>query len=138
VADRPTFFVDHCLGKGVVRALLAAGVAVENHSAHFAPDAADVDWIPVVSMRGWVILTKDKSIRRRAEERDASVAADARIITLTPAHMTGEQMVTLLLDSLPAIDQLLQTQSAPFIAGLNRQEGLRVLLPAPLPPTDTP
>jgi hypothetical protein len=52
--------------------------------------------------------------------------------------MTGEQMVTLVLDSLPAIAQLLQTHSAPFIAGLHRQEGLRVLLPTPSPPTDTP
>lgn len=138
MADRPTFFVDHCLGKGIVRALLAAGVSVEHHSAHFAQDAADVDWIPVVSARGWVILTKDKSIRRRAEERDASLAADARIITLTPAHMTGERMASLLVASLAAIDQLLETQPAPFIAGLNPHDGLRVLLPAASPPTDTP
>jgi len=30
----------------------------------FPEDAEDVTWLPVVASRGWVILTKDKRIRR--------------------------------------------------------------------------
>lgn len=36
-----------------------------------AQAALDEDWIPQVSAWGWVILTKDKNIRRRAGEREA-------------------------------------------------------------------
>jgi predicted nuclease of predicted toxin-antitoxin system len=59
VAERPTFFVDRCLGKTVAERLRQAGAQIEIHDSHFAQDAADDDWIPEVSRRGWVILTKD-------------------------------------------------------------------------------
>lgn len=62
--DRPTLFVDRSLGKGVVNALRDAGARVEFHDDHFSQDAEDVEWIPKVSENGWVILTKDKHIRR--------------------------------------------------------------------------
>jgi hypothetical protein len=39
-----TFFIDRCLGsKRVVAALREAGLTVEIHEDHFAPDALDVE-----------------------------------------------------------------------------------------------
>jgi hypothetical protein len=55
--DRPVFFVDRCLGKAVAVALRTAGVEVHTHDDHFAQTTRDVDWIPEVTARGWVILT---------------------------------------------------------------------------------
>lgn len=95
MADRPTFYVDRCLGKVVVTALRAAGATVEAHDDHFAQDAPDERWIPDVAERGWVILTKDKNIRRRAGERETVVTAQARIITLTSGNMRGPVMAAL-------------------------------------------
>ena len=36
MADRPTFYVDRCLGKAVARALRAAGADVRVHDDFFA------------------------------------------------------------------------------------------------------
>lgn len=44
---------------------------VEAGDAHFAQDAPDTEWLPVVGQRGWVLLTKDKKIRSNALERSA-------------------------------------------------------------------
>lgn len=137
---RPTFFVDRCTGKGVARALREAGANVEHHDDHFAVDAADVDWIPVVTSRGWLILTKDKNIRRRASERHAVVTASARIITLSSGSMTGAEMASLVVTNLQDIEALAATEPAPFVAVLDR-EGLRVVLSgtptSPPPSPDT-
>ena len=51
-----TFFIDRCLGKKLATVLRAQGHTVELHDSHFAKD---VDWLPTVGQRGWVVLTKD-------------------------------------------------------------------------------
>lgn len=70
MSPRPTFYVDRCLGKAVAAALREAGADVRLHDDHFSQGEQDADWIPVVSAHGWVILTKDKNIRRVCGERD--------------------------------------------------------------------
>jgi predicted nuclease of predicted toxin-antitoxin system len=134
VSDRPTFYVDRCVGKRVVRALRDAGARVEAHDDHFAQDAADEAWIPDVTARGWVILTKDKNIRRRAGEREAVVTASARMITLASGNMSGETMAGIFVGNLAAMEQLAGSQPAPFVAVLG-PGGMQVVLPKPAPPT---
>lgn len=126
MADRPTFYVDRCVGKRVVKELRDAGATVQAHDDNFAQDAADTVWIPDVTARGWVILTKDKNIRRRAGEREAVVAASARIITLTSGNMSGKTMADLFVANLTAMEQLAATQPAPFVAILG-PDGMRVV-----------
>jgi hypothetical protein len=59
----PIFFIDRDLGQRLVaQALREAGAQVEIHQAHFAPDSPDIEWLPEVSQRGWVVLTKDACI----------------------------------------------------------------------------
>ncbi len=130
MSARPTFYIDRCTGKGVARALREAGAAVEYHDDHFAIDTADVDWIPEVASRGWVILTKDKNIRRKHGEREALVTAGAKIITLTSGGMKGEEMARLFVDNLAGMEALAASQPPPFVAILGRG-GLQVVLPAP-------
>jgi PIN like domain len=51
-----TFFIDRCLGsKKVADALRQAGLTVEIHEDHFAPDALDVDWLTEVGAWQWVV-----------------------------------------------------------------------------------
>jgi len=40
-----TWFVDRSLGRKIVVDLRAAGFQVEEHSAHFADDAPDAEWL---------------------------------------------------------------------------------------------
>ena len=53
-----------------------------------APDVLDVDWIPVVSQHGWVILTKDGRISRLPAERLAVRDNSARMIVVSGADKT--------------------------------------------------
>ncbi len=127
---RVTFYVDRCLGLGVVAALRTAGALVEAHDDHFAQDAADVDWIPAVTGRGWVILTKDDSIRRNAPEIEAVRSSGARVVTLASGNMRGADMAALFGQYLADIERLAADHPPPFIAVLTRS-GLRVAWPPP-------
>ena len=134
MSDRPIFYVDRCLGKAVAKALRAAGASVEIHDDHFAQDAADEHWIREVTARGWVILTKDKNIRRRAGEREAVLTSNARIITLSSGNMRGEVMAALFVGHLAQMAALVASQPPPFVAVLS-PGGLQIVFPRPAPPT---
>lgn len=130
MSDRPTFYIDRCLGKAVGIALREAGASVELHDDHFAQAELDVDWIPQVTARGWIILTKDKNIRRAGGERNAVLAAGARVITLVSGNMRGADMAALFADNVKAMEQLAAAQAPPFVAILG-PSGLELVLPRP-------
>jgi predicted nuclease of predicted toxin-antitoxin system len=114
VASRPVLFVDRSLGKGVGRVLQAAGASVAWHDDHFAQTTADADWIPEVSRRGWMILTKDKNIRRPHGEREDLLLAAARVLCLTSGNLSGAAMAQLFVDNLTAIESA-ANEPAPFV-----------------------
>lgn len=68
---QPEFFFDRSLGKISARRLREHGYVV-HLVADFYPDDAqavpDEEWIAEGCGRGWVLLTKDKRIRYRAQE----------------------------------------------------------------------
>lgn len=133
MADRPTFFVDRSLGKRVGQQLRDAGVAVELHDTHFKQSTPDVVWIPKVTDRGWVILTKDKNIRRPRGEREEVLTARARVFTLTSGNMTGQRMAELFVQHIAEIEQIAGTQPPPFAFAVG-PEGLIQIIPPPEPP----
>jgi hypothetical protein len=112
----PVYFVDRCLGKGVRDALRAAGANAEYLDDHFATDAADVDWLPKVARRGWIVLTKDKRIRRATDERKALIDHGARYFALTSGSMPGPAMGALLVAALPAIERVVSAVPGAVIA----------------------
>jgi predicted nuclease of predicted toxin-antitoxin system len=132
VSDRPTFYVDRCLGKAVVTALRAAGANVQAHDDHFAQDALDEDWIPQVAAQEWVILTKDKNIRRRPAEREALLTANARIFTLSSGNMRGADMAALFVLHLSDMEQVANGLRTPFIAVV-ASDGIHIVYPIPSP-----
>jgi predicted nuclease of predicted toxin-antitoxin system len=132
VSDRPTFFIDRCLGKIVAREMKSAGALVEVHDDHFAQAELDANWIPQVTTRGWIILTKDKNIRRASGERVTVLTANARIITLASGNMRGAEMAALFVGHLAELELLAVKQAPPFVAVLGR-DGLHVVLPKPTP-----
>jgi uncharacterized protein with PIN domain len=62
-----TFFVDRSLGRRLGIALREAGWNVELHDDHFKDDTPDEKWLEEVGKKGWVVLTKDKAIRKKAD-----------------------------------------------------------------------
>jgi len=58
------FFLDRSMGSRLVAdALRVRGEIVEAHDAHFAKDAADVEWLGAVGRKRWVVVSKDDRIR---------------------------------------------------------------------------
>jgi hypothetical protein len=89
------YFIDECLGRHVVAdSLRAAGAHVEVHHEHFASGARDAEWLPLIGERRWIVLTKDRHIRRRELEIQAIVNARVRAFVLTAAEVTGPEQAT--------------------------------------------
>lgn len=87
-------FLDRCLGKGTAEELRALGWIVHTVHDHFAnegEDTSDEEWITYGVTHGWVMLTKDKRIRYRAEEIGA--LASGHIVCLTNGQLKRQEAV---------------------------------------------
>jgi len=91
----------------------------------FGQGAQDIDWLPEVGRRGWIILTKDQRIRRRPEERKAFVDARARGFFLTAKGLPGPAVAELFADLLQRMVKMVKQYEAPFIATV-RRDGLHI------------
>jgi hypothetical protein len=74
-----TFFFDNNFSDAIPRILAELDVEASHLRDHFDGHAKDVDWIPIVGSRGWVLLTADEAIRRVPIE--AQALRDAQIVT---------------------------------------------------------
>ena len=111
------FYIDRCLGnKLIVETLRNAGVSVEIHDDHFAKNAQDIDWIPEVGKRGWIILTKDARIGKNKLERLAVADAKVKMFILTSQRLSGQDMADIFLSAIVKMRQLIWINPAPFIA----------------------
>lgn len=96
-----TFFLDYQIGRYVVaNALREAGASVEVHIDHFSQSAPDLEWIPEVGRRSWVLITRDTNIRRNPLERAAYENAGLRGFVVTGKEMSGPDLAALLARSL--------------------------------------
>jgi predicted nuclease of predicted toxin-antitoxin system len=124
------FFLDRCLeSETVIRALADAGLQLQLHRTLFRPDCPDVEWLPEVARNKWVLLTKDKGIRRRPMERQALLIPGARSFILTAGEMTGKEIADTFIRHLNRIQRTAKNEKPPFIATVTR-DGVKVL-PSP-------
>jgi predicted nuclease of predicted toxin-antitoxin system len=116
-----TFFIDRCLGsKRIVEKLKSAGISVEIHDDHFGKSAKDIDWLPEVGKRGWVVLTKDSSIAKNFLERIAVARAGIKMFAFASQSVSGEEMATIFLNTIVSMQEFVHKHPAPFIAKIYR------------------
>jgi predicted nuclease of predicted toxin-antitoxin system len=112
-----TFFLDRSLGNHyVAQSLIKAGAIVEICDNHFPPDCPDVTWLPEVSRRGWIILTKDDKVGRNPLEQIAIAQSDAKVFILSIGNLTGKEMGQIFALALSRMEKLTQSHRSPFIA----------------------
>jgi len=112
-----TFFVDRSLGgKVVAQALRQQGEKVIVHDDVFPQDAFDEVWLTQAGAEGWIVLSKDRRIRYRANEHAALKAAKVRAFVLTGGNMPGEAMAQAFIEALPRMKELAATRTPPFLA----------------------
>jgi hypothetical protein len=70
--DTPQLFVDRCAWSyRLGEALTAQGIPFIPHHERFAPACPDEEWLEVAGKEGWIVLTRDKNIRRKPNELQA-------------------------------------------------------------------
>lgn len=124
-----TIFLDRSLGKHTIAdALRQAGIDVQIHDDHFSQDTTDEHWLREVGQRGWVVLTKDKWIRRRSHERTALMQAGVRAFVLVAGNLSGREMAEVFVKALPAMRRFVTQYPAPFIARVTRSGAVSMLM----------
>ncbi|MBI5510418.1 MAG: hypothetical protein HY903_16805 [Deltaproteobacteria bacterium] len=109
--------VDRSLGGRVVaQALRQRGEKVIVHDDVFTQDAFDEVWLTRAGTEGWIVLSKDRRIRYRANEHAALKAAKVRAFVLTGGNMPGEAMAQAFVEALPRMKELAATRTPPFLA----------------------
>jgi hypothetical protein len=118
----PVFFLDRDFGKrDVAEALRGLGAIVELHDDHFAATAKDVEWLPQVGAKRWVILTRDKHILTRPLEVVALVRANTHVFILkSRQELNGAQMAAALVKAYPQVCRLIKSHAPPFLARVTR------------------
>ena len=105
-------YVDECLGRGIALRLQSEG-----HDAKPFDEFAgkrDVDFLPIIGQREWVLLTKDKRIRKNQLEVEAILNAGIRAFVITATSLNHRQIADLVSNALPKITRICQ-QSGPFV-----------------------
>lgn len=103
------------------------------HAAHlqgpdtFGTGTKDVDWLPQVGARGWVLITKDKNIRKREIELRALRASKVRAFVLTSGGMRGEEQARVFKEALPAMLRLLRRHPTGFVARITAEASVQLI-----------
>lgn len=118
--DPIVFYIDRCLGRKLARTLQEQGLTIALHDDHFPQNALDVEWLPEVGQRGWVVLTKDARISRNTIERLSVASHNIRMFALTSQNLTGEEMANAFVAAIDRIYKHLRQYDAPFIAKVYR------------------
>ena len=120
--EKLVFFVDRSLGKGVRDALRAAGADVVYLEDEHQHDTSDERWLTTAGKHGYVVITKDKRIRLRLDERSALIAAGVRAFFLSSGNLSGAEMAALVTKHLDAMSRMVRETPPPFIAIVGRDE----------------
>jgi PIN like domain len=109
------FFTDRDLGKKFPSILSAAGLQVERHQDHFAPETSDEEWLEMVGKNGWVAVSHDQRIRYRLNERAAVVRHRVPLLVVV-GKAAFPQLAGSFVNTYPKIATFLSSHSPPFIA----------------------
>jgi predicted nuclease of predicted toxin-antitoxin system len=123
-----TWFVDRSLGLKIVVDLRASGFQVEEHSAHFADDAPDAEWLAEAGRRGWVVLTKDKAVRRNALELAAIVTGQVACFSLGHGNLKAEQMAQSFIAACSRMEKVLRRYDPPLTASVTSTGHVSLLM----------
>ena len=105
----------------------AGSVAHVQGPETFGTGTPDVNWLPQVGERGWILITKDKNIRKREIELRALNQSRVRAFVLTASVLTGEDQARVLKEALPAMLRLLRRRATNFIARVTGESSVEII-----------
>lgn len=125
----PVLFVDRDAWSRLLgEALDAAGIAHVAHHEQFNPDAPDEDWLTVAGCEGWIVLTRDKMIRRRPSELAAVKAARVVMFVLGQGNMSAAETAQLVVSHYAAMMRRAKgARNKPAVFTLSRSGKLQAI-----------
>lgn len=85
------------------------------HKDVFPDLTPDKVWIPQVTARGWIIVTRDKRMQKRPMEWAALIRAKARVLWFRGDHASDVEITEGFLAALPRIDKLAAMLTPPYV-----------------------
>jgi len=108
----PIFYVDECLGRGIALRLQAEGYDTRPFD-EFA-GRPDAEFLPLIGERQWILITKDKNVRKNQLEVEAILSSGVRAFVVTATSLNHEQLTQLVLRVAPKLTRI-SRQSGPFV-----------------------
>lgn len=113
----PLLFIDRCAWSNRLgETLTTAGIDFTPHHDHFEQACPDVDWLPVVGKNGWIVITRDKNIRRKPNELQAFKENNVLAIVLSSgssSQSSAADTADLLQRLLPKLMRKIQASKPP-------------------------
>ena len=113
-SGRMRFFFDNNLSPHLAKGMLAFQEDVTHLVEHFAPDAKDVDWLPVIASNKWPLVTRDERIRKNPAELNALRRYGIGAFFLGGKNRNRCQIIQQLVRNWPRIKELASKTSPPF------------------------
>ncbi len=120
-------FVDRSIPRAVAQELRRiSDEAVIFLDERFPPDTPDREWLAVAGREGWLVISRDKRMRRRPGEREAIRANSVGCFILGwRKNLTRAEYVEVLARSLHEMQALFADTPRPFIYVVNAAGGMR-------------
>jgi len=91
------------------------GAAVEHAGEAFPFGTEDEVWLTACGDRGWIVLTRDKNIRRRLLEREAIKQSGAAVFALTAGEATAAETAEVVIRLLRKLGNMAASERRPFL-----------------------
>lgn len=82
-------------------ALRDAGIPFIAHHERFPGNLPDEDWLAVAGAEGWIVVTRDKNIRRKPNEIKAYRANKVIVFVLASGNASAEHTARLVVELYP-------------------------------------
>lgn len=112
--DAPPLFIDRCAwSRRLGEALRSAGIPFIAHHEKFEPACPDEEWLEVAGNAGWIVLTRDKAIRRKANELRAFCEHKVIAFALASGNASAEDTAQLVVALYPRFLRKVQCAKPP-------------------------
>lgn len=91
------------------------GATVEHAGDAFPFGTMDEDWLTACGERRWIVLTRDKRIRRRVLEREAIRLSGAAVFALTVGEATAKETADIVSKLLNKMVNMSVSEPRPFL-----------------------
>lgn len=127
----PPIYIDESLSQRFLPdALRAREVTVFVRADKFAAGVTDPEWLTEAGRQKWIVLTKDKAIKRRPNELMALLNSGVRAFVLAAGEMTGQEQAELFVRILPKIrSYVADLGKGPFIVRVTKTGACEIVRP---------